>query len=155
MMSVVANTVGNLQADMLKRPTNLPTTSFSSAVASVSGVAAVSVIALALPAYLIHHLPVQTYTAWVLIIQLGAYVFYLDVGIQLAAHACGNSRPCTFLGFGFRPTYHGSIRRYYMSRNRIAVFRKYVAIFPVWAWLSMYDSLREAVKCFLGEPPLR
>jgi O-antigen/teichoic acid export membrane protein len=39
-------------------------------------------IALVLPAYLTHRLSVQTYSAWVLILQLGAYVNYLDFGIQ-------------------------------------------------------------------------
>ena len=50
--------------------------------ASLSRVIAVSLVALVLPAYLTHHLPVSTYAAWVLIIQLGAYVSYLDLGIQ-------------------------------------------------------------------------
>jgi O-antigen/teichoic acid export membrane protein len=45
-------------------------------------VMAVSLVALVLPAYLTHHLPVTTYAAWVLILQLGAYVSYLDFGIQ-------------------------------------------------------------------------
>jgi O-antigen/teichoic acid export membrane protein len=50
--------------------------------ASLARVIAVSLVALALPAFLTHHLPVTTYAAWVLIIQLGAYVSYLDLGIQ-------------------------------------------------------------------------
>jgi O-antigen/teichoic acid export membrane protein len=53
-------------------------------VASLARVAAVSLVALVLPAYLTHHLPVSTYAAWVLILQLGAYVSYLDLGIQTA-----------------------------------------------------------------------
>ncbi len=43
-----------------------------------------SLIAILLPAYLTKHLPVQTYGAWVLILQLGAYVGYLDFGVQTA-----------------------------------------------------------------------
>jgi O-antigen/teichoic acid export membrane protein len=50
--------------------------------ASLARVVAVALIALVLPAYLTHHLPVATYAAWVLILQLGAYVSYLDLGIQ-------------------------------------------------------------------------
>ena len=50
--------------------------------ASLARVIAVSLVALLLPAYLTHHLPVTTYAAWVLIIQLAAYVSYLDLGIQ-------------------------------------------------------------------------
>jgi rhamnosyltransferase len=67
-------------------------------------------------------------------------------------HAPGSSQVRTILGFSFRSTHHSTMRRYYMSRNRIAVFRKYVVTFPRWASLSMYDSLRETVKCVLGEP---
>jgi O-antigen/teichoic acid export membrane protein len=50
--------------------------------ASLARVVAVSLIALVLPAYLTHLLPVTSYAAWVLILQLGAYVSYLDLGIQ-------------------------------------------------------------------------
>jgi O-antigen/teichoic acid export membrane protein len=39
-------------------------------------------VALVLPAYLTHKLPVATYSAWVLILQMSAYVSYLDLGIQ-------------------------------------------------------------------------
>src|SRR5579862_1892956 len=37
-----------------------------------------------LPAYLTHRLPVEIYGAWVLILQLAAYVGYLDFGVQTA-----------------------------------------------------------------------
>ncbi len=59
-------------------------TIFKNIIASLARVTAVSLVALVLPAYLIQHLSVQTYAAWVLIIQLGAYVSYLDLGIQTA-----------------------------------------------------------------------
>jgi O-antigen/teichoic acid export membrane protein len=50
--------------------------------ASLARVLAVALAALVLPAYLTHRLPVATYAAWVLILQLAAYVSYLDLGIQ-------------------------------------------------------------------------
>lgn len=50
--------------------------------ASLLRVVAVSLVALVLPSYLVHHLPVETYAAWILILQIGAYVSYLDLGIQ-------------------------------------------------------------------------
>ena len=50
--------------------------------ASLARVFVVAAVALILPAFLTHHLPVTTYAAWVLIIQLAAYVSYLDLGIQ-------------------------------------------------------------------------
>jgi O-antigen/teichoic acid export membrane protein len=41
-----------------------------------------TLIAVILPGYLTHKLPVVTYAAWVLILQISAYVAYLDFGIQ-------------------------------------------------------------------------
>ena len=50
--------------------------------ASLGRVAGISLVGLVLPAYLTHHLPVETYAAWILILQLAAYVSYFDLGIQ-------------------------------------------------------------------------
>ncbi len=67
-------------------------------------------------------------------------------------HAAGHARRALrFLGFSFRPTHHSATRRYYMSRNRLVLYRKYFRRFPLWVLQSMYDSLRETTKCFIGE----
>jgi rhamnosyltransferase len=67
-------------------------------------------------------------------------------------HAAGHAnQSLSFLGVSFRPTHHSAVRRYYMSRNRIALYRKYFRVFPGWVLQSMNESLRETVKCFLGE----
>jgi rhamnosyltransferase len=66
-------------------------------------------------------------------------------------HHVGHPKKIRFLGFSFRPTNHSPMRRYYMSRNRVAVYRKYFRLFPSWIFQSMNESLRETVKCFLGE----
>ena len=50
--------------------------------ANLARAAAVSAVAILLPSYLTQHLPVKVYAAWVLIIQLGGYVSYFDLGIQ-------------------------------------------------------------------------
>ena len=65
------------------KPTGLATLSRNVAF-SLARVAANSLIALVLPAYLTHHLSVDIYGAWVLILQLGAFVSFLDLGIQTA-----------------------------------------------------------------------
>jgi len=52
------------------------------AAASVARLFIASLVALVLPAYLTRYLPVQTYGAWVLVLQLSAYVSYLDFGVQ-------------------------------------------------------------------------
>jgi O-antigen/teichoic acid export membrane protein len=65
------------------KPANASTLVKNSAANGVRlGVSAL--VAILLPAYLTHHLPVETYGAWVLILQLGAYVGYLDFGVQTA-----------------------------------------------------------------------
>jgi rhamnosyltransferase len=75
-----------------------------------------------------------------------------DSRIAVLLHAAGKpgARHRLF-GASFRPTHHTIARRYYMSRNRVALYRKYFPVFPTWVLLSMYDSLRETVKCFIGE----
>lgn len=55
---------------------------FRNVSANLARAAVVTVVAILLPSYLTHHLPVKVYAAWVLIIELGAYVAYFDLGIQ-------------------------------------------------------------------------
>jgi O-antigen/teichoic acid export membrane protein len=69
---------------MPAKPINLRTTLSRNIAASLARVGALSLISLVLPAYLAHHLPVTIYAAWVLILQLGAYVLYFDFGMQTA-----------------------------------------------------------------------
>lgn len=52
--------------------------------ANVTRLAITSLASIFLPAYLTHHLAQTTYGAWVLILQLSAYVGYLDFGVQTA-----------------------------------------------------------------------
>jgi O-antigen/teichoic acid export membrane protein len=52
--------------------------------ANVTRLAVTSLVSIFLPAYLTHQLPVKTYGAWVLVLQLSAYVGYLDFGVQTA-----------------------------------------------------------------------
>jgi O-antigen/teichoic acid export membrane protein len=52
------------------------------AAVSVGRLFITALVALVLPAYLTHKLPVETYAAWVLILQMAAYVSYLDFGVQ-------------------------------------------------------------------------
>lgn len=73
-----------VQGEVLPAPRGFRATILRNISASFFRVVAVSLVSVVLPAYLIHHLSVQTYAAWVLIIQLAAYVSYLDMGIQTA-----------------------------------------------------------------------
>jgi rhamnosyltransferase len=66
-------------------------------------------------------------------------------------HSAGSPKQTAILGFSFGPTHHSAVRRYYMSRNRIALCRQYFTIFPGWISHAMYIATRETIKCFLAE----
>ncbi len=83
-MSEVATTIRDLESKRPQPPSRFAATISRNIAASLARVFAVSLVALVLPAYLAQHLPVSTYAAWVLILQLAAYVSYLDLGIQTA-----------------------------------------------------------------------
>src|SRR5258708_21284331 len=74
-----------------------------------------------------------------------------DSTLAVLLHHGGHPRRLSFLGFSFGPTHHSAMRRYYMSRNRIAVYRKYFRVFPRWVLQSMNESLPDTIKCFVGE----
>jgi len=65
-------------------PPTFARTLASNSVANVIRLGATSLVAILLPAYLTHRLPLKTYSAWVLILQLSAYVGYLDFGVTTA-----------------------------------------------------------------------
>lgn len=66
-------------------------------------------------------------------------------------HTTGHPEPFKLLGFRCRPTQHSAIRRYYMSRNRIVLYRKYFPIFPRFVLHSMHMAFIETVKCFIAD----
>jgi len=74
-----------------------------------------------------------------------------DTTDAVLLHTAGHPRRITFLGFSFQPSYHSAVRRYYISRNRVVVFRRYWRVFPRWIVLLMNEAFRETVKCFLAE----
>lgn len=64
-------------------------------------------------------------------------------------HEVGHPEVFRFLGFQCVPTHHNAMRRYYMSRNRVVLYRKYFPIFPRFVLHSMRLALNETLKCFL------
>jgi O-antigen/teichoic acid export membrane protein len=67
---------------VIEKSRGLSATFARNAVASIGRLLVTALVALVLPAYLTHKLPVETYAAWVLILQMAAYVSYLDFGVQ-------------------------------------------------------------------------
>lgn len=74
-----------------------------------------------------------------------------EAGEAILLHEPGDPAPSSILGLRFWPSHHSALRRYYMSRNRIVVFRKYLFTLPFWTLKAMYAALRDTMKCFLGE----
>jgi rhamnosyltransferase len=66
-------------------------------------------------------------------------------------HCAGDPKKLSFLGFSFGPSHHSVMRRYYISRNRVVVYRKYFRKFPRWTLYSMNAAFRETIKCFVAE----
>jgi len=67
-------------------------------------------------------------------------------------HTAGHPKRISLFGvFSFQPSHHSAMRRYYISRNRLVVYRKYMWIFPAWTLHSISESFRETIKCFIVE----
>src|ERR1700729_4107768 len=72
----------DLAVGKVHRTGGIATTISKNVVVSFIRVGLSSLIALILPAFLTHRLAASTYGAWVLILQMGAYVSFLDFGVQ-------------------------------------------------------------------------
>jgi rhamnosyltransferase len=66
-------------------------------------------------------------------------------------HAAGSPAKTTVLGRAFYPSHHSAARRYYISRNCIAFYRKYLFIFPGWVFNCIFRQLRDMVVCSIAE----
>jgi len=77
--------------------------------------------------------------------------FVADSKEAILLHSPGHPERVSVMGFGFSPTNHSAARRYYMSRNRVVVYRRYIRMFPGLVLQYIYATLRETAKCFLAE----
>jgi rhamnosyltransferase len=66
-------------------------------------------------------------------------------------HAAGNPTKTTFLGYTFHPSHHSAVRRYYISRNCIAFYRKYFRLFPGSVLSRLYGQLKDTIVCLVAE----
>jgi rhamnosyltransferase len=66
-------------------------------------------------------------------------------------HRIGHPERFHFLGFTCRPTNHSVMRRYYMSRNRIVLYRRYFRVFPRFVLQQIHTELIETIKCFVAD----
>lgn len=82
---------------------------------------------------------------------LASGYYVVDSKGAVLLHSPGKAAKVNVLGFSFSPTHHSAVRRYYMSRNRIVVCRKYLPVLPALVLQYIYAAFRETAKCFLCE----
>jgi rhamnosyltransferase len=89
-------------------------------------------------------------TEYCLRIRAAGYLL-ADSREAVLLHSVGHPRYAFLFGFRFRPTHHSAMRRYYISRNRIAVYRKYFTVFPGWTLHAIHEATKDTVKSLIGE----
>lgn len=83
-------------------------------------------------------------------IRAAGYII-ADSKKAVLVHRTGHPERFHFLGFTCRPTNHSAMRRYYMSRNRIVLYRRYFRVFPRFVLQQMHTELIETIKCFVAD----
>jgi rhamnosyltransferase len=66
-------------------------------------------------------------------------------------HSPGNPRTVIIMGHSFHSSHHSAMRRYYISRNCIAFYRKYFFSFPRFVVNGFYRQLHDTVVCLITE----
>jgi rhamnosyltransferase len=75
----------------------------------------------------------------------------VDASDAKLLHSPGNPTMTTILGRTIRYSQHDALRRYYISRNSIAFYRKYVFCFPKWILNAAYRQLLETLVCLIAD----
>lgn len=74
-----------------------------------------------------------------------------DASAAKLLHCPGNPTMITLLGRAIDYSQHDALRRYYISRNCIAFYRKYLFSFPNWIRKAAYRQLREMAVCLIAD----
>lgn len=78
--------------------------------------------------------------------------YYVVVNPDLAMeHHLGNESVHYLFGKSFFVTNHNPIRRYYITRNKLKLWRSYFITFPKWVLKDVLQHLKDVVKVFLFE----
>ncbi|MDP9764002.1 glycosyltransferase family 2 protein [Deinococcus enclensis] len=72
------------------------------------------------------------------------------IGIKLN-HKLGDMEPHVLLGRRFHTSNHSPLRRYYVFRNRIFVYRKFAKHFPIWFLRDFLRNFTEILKILIWE----
>lgn len=75
----------------------------------------------------------------------------LKVNTACLMHNLGETECKDVLGLKLLPTNHSPIRRYYMSRNRLYIWKKYYRYFPKWVLTDLRRFITEIIKIIFFE----
>jgi rhamnosyltransferase len=78
-------------------------------------------------------------------------LFVADASQAQLLHSPGDPTTVTILGRTFCYSQHNAIRRYYISRNCIAFYKKYLFSFPEWILTAAYRQVHETVVCLIAD----
>jgi len=70
-------------------------------------------------------------------------------------HSLGSITQHRLLWHSCEVTNHDHVRRYYITRNRMYIYRKYLTIFPLWILMDLRAFLLETIKLALFEQDRR
>lgn len=79
----------------------------------------------------------------------------LESKVVAVEHSVGNNSLKSLFGIRMRPSNHSALRRYYISRNRIFVYKKYFVFDPQWLMMDLRGFVSETVKIILFEDDKR
>jgi rhamnosyltransferase len=75
----------------------------------------------------------------------------IQVYSAIIYHALGNPSIINMGPFSFLTTNHSALRRYYMARNRIYVYKEYFSTNPIWIFRDLLRFISELGKIVLFE----
>jgi rhamnosyltransferase len=81
----------------------------------------------------------------------GAGLRLVEVQDAVLEHRLGRAREHDFLGGRVVATHHPAERRYYSSRNRVVIYRRYLWQEPAWVVVDAWTFMKELVKIVLLE----
>lgn len=67
-------------------------------------------------------------------------------------HALGEVREVRYGSLRMYPTHHAPLRHYFISRNRIELWREYARQFPAWSLYEAVSGIKLLIKVILCEP---
>jgi rhamnosyltransferase len=74
-----------------------------------------------------------------------------NVNDAILLHFPGEPGIKKVLGHTFHLSHHNAMRRYYISRNCIIFYSKYLTVFPAWVLSSIYGQIKDTIVCLIAE----